>query len=251
MPTPSVSIITVTYNAEQVLPTTLEAVAALDWPALEHIVVDGQSTDRTREIIQAAEGRPVTRWISERDAGIYDAMNKGQALATGDYLWFMNAGDTPTGPDTLRTAFAHTPHADLVYGDALIVDAERRVLGRRSHKTLPNHLTINDFRWGMVVCHQSMIVRRELSPGYAAHLRYVADIDWAIRLLKQNPTVHCCPEPLCRYLVGGFSTRHQRASFAERYHVLRSHYGTWPNVLTHLGILGSYASKRLFGQPTQ
>jgi glycosyltransferase involved in cell wall biosynthesis len=251
MPTPRVSIITVTYNAEQVLPATLEAVAALDWPALEHIVVDGQSTDRTLEIIRAAEGRPVTRWISERDAGIYDAMNKGQALATGDYLWFLNAGDTPTNPQTLRTAFAHTPQADLIYGDALIVDAQRRVLGHRSHKTLPKRLTIKDFRWGMVVCHQSMIVRRALSPAYSPALRYVADIDWAIRLLKQNPTVHRCPEPLCHYLAGGFSARHQRASFLERYQVLRNHYGTLPNLLTHFGILGSYAGKRLLGQPTR
>jgi glycosyltransferase involved in cell wall biosynthesis len=250
MHTPSVSIITVTYNAEQVLPTTLEAVAALDWPSVEHIVVDGQSTDRTLELIHAAEHRPITRWISEPDNGIYDAMNKGQALATGDYLWFMNAGDTPADPHTLRTAFARNPRADLIYGDALIVDAQRRVLGRRSHKPLPKNLTLQDFQWGMVVCHQSMIVRRELSPAYAPNLRYVADIDWAIRVLKQKPTVQYCPEPLCRYLVGGFSTRHQRASFLERYEVLRSHYGTLPNILTHIGILGSYALKRLRGRPT-
>src|SRR5690554_7988121 len=89
---PKVTIITVTYNAEATLERTLQSVAALDYAPLEYLLIDGGSSDGTLALLQAYEA-VIDHWVSEPDEGLYDAMNKGMALASGDYLWFLNAGD--------------------------------------------------------------------------------------------------------------------------------------------------------------
>lgn len=95
------SIITVTYNAEQTLERTLRSVAMQTYPHIEHILIDGESKDRTMEIAQA-HGKHLSKTVSEPDRGLYDAMNKGLRLATGDYVCFLNAGDKLHAPDTLE-----------------------------------------------------------------------------------------------------------------------------------------------------
>lgn len=95
------SIITVTYNAEQTLERTLRSVAMQTYPHIEHILIDGASKDRTMEIAQT-HGKHLSKTISEPDKGLYDAMNKGLRLATGDYVCFLNAGDKLHAPDTLE-----------------------------------------------------------------------------------------------------------------------------------------------------
>lgn len=95
------SIITVTYNAEQTLERTLRSVAMQTYPHIEHILIDGESKDRTMEIAQT-HGKHLSKIVSEPDRGLYDAMNKGLRLATGDYVCFLNAGDKLHAPDTLE-----------------------------------------------------------------------------------------------------------------------------------------------------
>lgn len=90
-----ISIITVTYNAEKVLAKTLDSIRKQEYNNIESIIVDGASNDRTVDIIKEYSD-VVTNWISESDKGLYDAMNKGLDMATGDYVWFLNAGDTIT-----------------------------------------------------------------------------------------------------------------------------------------------------------
>ena len=92
-PTPKFSVITVTYNAEAVLEDTIQSVISQTYRHVEYIIVDGASKDKTVEIIKQYESG-IASWISEPDKGLYDAMNKGLKLATGDYVWFLNAGDT-------------------------------------------------------------------------------------------------------------------------------------------------------------
>ncbi len=111
-----VSVITIVWNCVNELQATIDSVVAQDYEHIEYIVVDGASTDGTLELIRANEVH-ITTWISEPDKGIYDAMNKGVELATGDYINFMNAGDTFYAPDVISAMFTPTSSADILYGN--------------------------------------------------------------------------------------------------------------------------------------
>ena len=112
-----ITVVTVAFNAREALETTIRSVAGQDYPNLEYIVIDGGSADGSLEVIER-HAADITRWVSEPDRGIYDAMNKGVAMATGDYCIFMNAGDTFVAPDTVNTVVAGMERGDdVVYGD--------------------------------------------------------------------------------------------------------------------------------------
>ncbi|MCB0642106.1 MAG: glycosyltransferase, partial [Phaeodactylibacter sp.] len=111
---PKISVITVVYNAVDLLEDTLLSVLNQTYDNIEYVVVDGASTDGTTEIVHRYKDR-IDRWVSEPDKGLYNAMNKGLAMATGDFVWFMNAGDHIYSPDTLEKAVQHyTPETDLL-----------------------------------------------------------------------------------------------------------------------------------------
>ena len=99
---PTFSIITITYNAVRLVEQTLLNVLSQSYPNIEYIVIDGGSTDGTVDIIRRYESG-LAYWVSEPDKGIYDAMNKGLQKATGDYVWFINAGDTLCSSDTVQS----------------------------------------------------------------------------------------------------------------------------------------------------
>lgn len=237
--TPLISLITVTFNAESVLESTVQSIAGQEFTDYEYIIVDGGSTDGTLGIIRRYEPN-ISRWVSEPDTGLYDAMNKGLQMARGQYVWFMNAGDRIYNAHTLETIFkAHTANADVYYGDALFFDNSGRDLGLRSQITphrLPSALTWRDFRHGMVVCHQSFIVKRALAPPYNLAHPYSADVDWEIRCLKNAHTIVNVQAVLSRYLTGGFSKKNQRKSLLDRYLVLQKHFGLVANLLNHVWI---------------
>ena len=120
---PLVSIITITYNAAATLERTIESIERQDYDRIEYIVIDGASTDGTLQIIQRHMSG-ISYMISERDSGLYDAMNKGMAAATGDYLWFVNAGDEIFASDTVSRMMAAEPDADVYYGDTVMTDMQ-------------------------------------------------------------------------------------------------------------------------------
>ena len=124
--TPRVSIVTPSFNQAQFLPQTLRSVREQDYPDIEHIVVDGGSTDGAVEILR---GAPKIRWVSESDRGQVHALNKGFALAAGDVLAWLNSDDTMNS-NAVSTAVAalHETGADLVYGDVEIVDEQGRLV---------------------------------------------------------------------------------------------------------------------------
>lgn len=184
---PQFSIITITFNAEQVLPPTLESVKRQSFTNFEHLVVDGASTDGTVEIAERSGIKGISV-VSEPDRGLYDAMNKGIRRANGEYLIFLNAGDAFHAPSSLQEiadAIEQGAHPDIVYGQTQIVDADRNYVAMR-HLTAPEHLTFDSFKHGMLVCHQAFVVRRALAEPYDLRYRFSADYEWCLRCLKKR-----------------------------------------------------------------
>ena len=161
----SFSVITCTYNAATELPRTLKSVAEQTYPHVEHLLIDGLSTDNTRALIDqyvvdmAEISTPhAIRVKAEADVGLYDAMNKGIDMATGTYLVFINAGDVFPSPQTLEVVANTVGDTEtlpaVLYGDTDIVDADGRFL--RHRRPVPRRgLSWRSFSRGMLVCHQA------------------------------------------------------------------------------------------------
>lgn len=232
---PRFSIITITYNASQWLERTILSVLSQSYSNIEYILIDGASTDGTVDIIRQYEAG-VTFWSSEPDKGLYDAMNKGLQQATGDYVWFMNAGDTLYTADTVQRIVTSLKKKvslpDIIYGETAIVDADSKFLGMRRLKA-PVKLSWKSFRMGMLVCHQSFISKREIAPLYNTEYRLTADYDWCIQCLKRADKVHNTHLTLSSFLEEGVSSVNRKASLQERYAIMCSYYGKIPTMLLH------------------
>ncbi len=247
MKTPLFSIITITFNAESTLEPTLRSVVAQQENDYEYLIVDGASKDGT--VALARQYDCVTRIISEPDRGLYDAMNKGINAATGEYLVFLNAGDSLYAPDTLKKLhdFIGENRPDILYGETAIVDSDRRFIAMRRLKT-PEKLSWKSFRMGMLVCHQAFIVRRELAPLYDLSYRFSADFDWCIRCMKKARTIANTHLTLINYLNEGVTTRNHKASLKERYRIMVKYYGFISVSLLHLWFAARYYTTRLLGK---
>jgi len=231
----TLSIITVTYNASQWLERTILSVLSQSYPYIEYIIIDGGSTDGTVDIIKQYESG-LTYWVSEPDKGLYDAMNKGLMKATGDYVLFINAGDTLYTTDTIQQVFNSIQNKnglpDIIYGETMIVDGKGKPLGMRRLKA-PDKLTWKSFRMGMLVCHQSFIAKRELAPLYDTQYRLIADYDWCIKCLKQSNTIHNTHLVLSNFLEEGVSSQNRKESLKERHQVMNKYYGKLSTALLH------------------
>lgn len=241
-----ISIITITYNAGQFLERTIRSIAGQENATLgvdyEYLVIDGASTDNTLALIQQHKSN-VSHWLSAPDRGLYDAMNKGLQLASGDYVWFMNAGDELHDAHVLARLLGQvrssSPPADVYYSDALFVREDGSPVGLRSQVTphvLPGTLHWPDMALGMKVSHQAFVVRRAIAPMYPIN-NLSADLDWEIRCLKAAQRTQHLPFILCRYLVGGLSKQKHRQSLIDRFQVLTWHFGFWPTVWNHIRIV--------------
>lgn len=244
-PTPKFSVITVTYNAEEVLEDTILSVIAQTYHHVEYIIVDGASTDSTPTIINRYRGR-IHKIISEPDKGLYDAMNKGISLATGDYLCFLNAGDSFHEDDTLQQ-MVHSINGselpDVLYGETAIVDKNGHFL-RMRRLSAPEVLTWKSFKQGMLVCHQAFFARHTLVEPYDLQYRFSADFDWCIRIMKKAQTLHNTHLTLIDYLEEGMTTRNHKASLRERFRIMVRHYGWISTVAHHVWFIFRSAIKR-------
>ncbi|SMO60641.1 glycosyltransferase family 2 protein [Solitalea koreensis] len=240
---PVLSVITIVYNGADLIARTMKSVLSQTYSNIEYIIVDGASTDNTLDLIKKQEAQ-IALWVSEKDKGIYDAMNKGLELATGDYILYMNAGDQFFANDTVEKIFAKDPKADIYYGDTLIVDDEGNSLGPRRLRP-PQQLNWKSFRYGMLVCHQSFVVRRSLAPAYDLHYKIAADIDWCINCLKDAKTIINTEIFIARYLSGGASWQNQKQALKERFDLMQKHYGTVSVITSHVVIAARYIKFRL------
>ena len=235
-PHPKFSIITVTYNAEKVLEDTIQSVISQTYRNVEYIIVDGASKDHTLEIVNKYHNR-INKVISEPDKGLYDAMNKGIQLATGDYLCFLNAGDKFHDSETLQK-IVHTLKGqelpDVIYGETAIVDEEGHFLHMR-RLSAPAHLNWKSFKQGMLVCHQAFFANRELAINhlYDLQYRFSADFDWCIRIMKKAKCLHNTRLTLIDYLNEGMTTKNHKASLKERFCIMAKHYGLISTILHH------------------
>ena len=232
--TPKFSIITVTYNAESVLEDTIQSVISQTYHHVEYIIIDGASKDSTLSIINRYKDR-ITKVVSEPDKGLYDAMNKGMKQATGDYLCFLNAGDSFHADDTLQQ-IAHTitesELPDILYGETALVNNERHFLRMRRLST-PEVLTWKSFKQGMLVCHQAFFAKTSLAEPYDLRYRFSADFDWCIRVMKKARTLHNTHLTIIDYLEEGMTTQNRKASLKERFRIMARHYGMISTVAHH------------------
>lgn len=216
---PLFSIITVCRNAERSIGMTVESVLhqSAFGGTVEHLVIDGLSTDGTLRVLAQY---PHLKVVSERDTGIYDAMNKGVSLAQGDFIALLNADDWYE-PDTLAAvsdAFRDAPAAGIVHGDVrrwtgtTPVDVVKPSLGNGFHRTLV-----------MPINHPSCFVRRDVFGRFGTFdLAYplFADYDWAWRVVNAGVVFHYLPRVLTNFRFGGVST--MRFAIRERYRVFRA-----------------------------
>ncbi|MDR2813547.1 MAG: glycosyltransferase [Prevotellaceae bacterium] len=244
------SIITVTYNAEKVLERTILSVLNQTYSQVEYIIVDGNSSDKTKAIIEQY-AFAISRRISEPDSGLYDAMNKGLRMATGDYVWFLNAGDTLHSKTTIEEVVRSIPLAtnfpDIIYGETSLTNMDEKFIAARRLKA-PKSLTWRSFSKGMMVCHQSFIVRRSIAPAYSLRYSLVADFDWCIRCLRQAKYVHNTHLILSNFLVGGLSSQKRKASLKERFRIMSHYYGALPTAIRHVWFALRFYTAKLFGR---
>lgn len=269
---PVISVITVVYNGLSLIEKTIRSIVSQTYPNIEYIVIDGGSTDGTVEILKLYEDR-ISYWISEPDRGIYDAMNKGLAAATSDYVWFMNAGDLIYSDDTTEKIFGsvrgdgsvgvdglvgvdgsgisltQASRAAIYYGDTMIVDPEYREVGLRRLRP-PENLTWKSFSRGMLVCHQAIIVSRTIAGEFDPRYRHSADFDWVVRALMKAevmvpPRLQSGGKAevivnthliLCAFLDGGHSKQNIGISLRERFDSMVRHYGWVPTMIRHVPI---------------
>ena len=236
-----ISIVTITYNAARSLQRTLDSVRSQRYPHIEHLIIDGASKDDTVKIAEEYKKKSPheVRIQSEADKGLYDAMNKGLQKATGDYIVFLNAGDSLYAEDTIQTiAEKAESRPAVIYGDTATTDAEGRFLHLRRHRP-PKTLTWRSFKKGMLVCHQAFYVRLDIARQFPYNLKYrhSADVDWCIRIMKEAerlglPLVNA-HVIVANFEEGGDTTQHHRASLMERFNVMAEHYGLVQTFLLH------------------
>lgn len=231
---PTVSIITVVFNGEHTLQRTINSIAAQTYKNIEYLIIDGASTDGTSKII-AANQLHISKVVSEPDDGLYDAMNKGLQLATGDYVWFINSGDEIAHPDVLSHIFENNPSADIYYGNTLIVDDNGAEIGWR-RLSPPEQLTWKSFKKGMVVSHQSIIVHKKVCRLYQLKYRFSADFDWVLYALKNSKIVINTHQTLSRFLDGGLTKKNIVPGLKERFRIMVEYFGLVSTLFHHIPI---------------
>ena len=211
-----ISIITITYNSAATLQHALDSVLSQTYPDIEHVLVDGASRDGTRELIEKyAREHANVRWVSEKDGGIYNAINKGIRMATGDIIGFLHSDDQLYSADSIEQvaeAF-ESSHVDVVYGDLQYCKGGRVVRRWKSNAFSPRSL-----KFGWMPPHPTVYVRREVYQQvgeYDEWFSIAADYDMMLRIFKTGYKTHYIPSVLVSMETGGASNRSTRARLSK------------------------------------
>lgn len=208
-----ISIITVAYNAVSTIAGTIDSVLSQKEIDIEHVIVDGNSKDGTKEIVQKyADIDPRIKWISEPDSGLYDAMNKGIKMASGDIVGIINADDFFTNSLVLKgvkEAFLQEHQLDAVYGDVQFVSEgdSRKIVRKYSSSIFRPTL----FRWGFMPAHPTFYCKRELFEQfgyYSTDFKIAADYELLMRFIHTHKIcTKYIPSTFVTMRMGGKSTK--------------------------------------------
>lgn len=206
---PLISVITIVYNGRNILENTIKSVLSQSYSNIEYVIIDGGSTDGTLEVINKFQGS-LDYWISEKDAGIYDAMNKGIDCATGEWVIYMNAGDSFYNDGIVQKVVSEisiNTHIDILYGDVMLDFGCNLKAFKKSDHTklvkLDSHNTI---------CHQAAFVRLNvLKKLKFNNLKYSMDLDFWTRCFQCKLEFKHVNLVVCNYEVGGVSSNPRTA----------------------------------------
>lgn len=221
-----VTVITVCFNSVKTLGRALQSVVNQDyWPNIEHIVIDGASTDGTLSLIEKYKFG-LAKYISEPDQGIYDAMNKGLSLASGDVICFLNADDFYASSDVLSSVAAtmKDQHLDVLIGDVAFFregHVEHFVRRYRSDRFRPERLA-----WGWMPAHPALFMRRSVYEriGYfKTDYKIAGDYEYVVRAFCKNHLIYKhIPKILVLMQMGGVSTKGLHATIRLNKEILRA-----------------------------
>ena len=223
-----ISIITITYNSASSLQRALDSVQSQNYKDIEHVIIDGASMDGTRKLIEAyAKQHKNVKWVSEKDNGIYDAINKGIRLATGDVIGFLHSDDMFYSVDSIGQIVAafEQNQADVVYGDLQYMRGNKVVRRWKSNAFNPRAL-----KYGWMPPHPTVYVRREVYQQvgeYDSWFRISADYDMILRIFTAGYNTHYIPEVLVCMETGGASNKNTKARLSktmEDYIVLKKNH---------------------------
>jgi glycosyltransferase involved in cell wall biosynthesis len=205
-----ISIITASYNNASTIQQSIDSLSSQTFKDIEYIIIDGSSTDGTQQILHSNSSQ-ITKFISESDSGIYDALNKGLALATGDIIGFLHADDSYASPHILEkvaAAFTENPSIWAVYGDLQFVSQNDTTKVIRSWKSRSFNPSLISKGW--MPAHPTLFLRKEVYEKYGrfnTSYRIAADYDLILRIFSQPSfSALYLPETFIKMRMGGAST---------------------------------------------
>ena len=243
MESPKISIITIVYNKVGEIEHTLKSIIHQTYKNIEYIVIDGNSNDGTKKIIEKHLSG-IHTYISEKDKGIYDAMNKGLRKASGDYILFINGGDKlhdiNTLQDIFNTSIKSTELPDIIYGECLLIKTDGTPIFTRSkykHQKFPETLNHFSFKHGTNISHQSFIVKRIIAPRFDLKYKWSSDVDWMLNCIKASQSSIAYNNIISDFVIGGATDKFKIQSLTERFKIMSKHYGFFKTILFHIEIL--------------
>jgi len=237
-----ISIITVTYNAENFIEKTINSIINQSYKNIELIIIDGESKDDTLKIIKNYS-QHINILVSEKDSGIYDAMNKGINLATGDFITFLNAGDDYINNNVLFNLFENLDKdTNIVYADHISI-----LNGKEKYRKAKKFNKNNLFKFlTTTVCHQAIFVKKEIAPKYNLKYKLKGELNWYFDILENTNIKFLHRKmPIVYYLRGGVGETKYILNLKEILKVLYSHGGI-VGVLKAYKFLIKYFIKILF-----
>lgn len=213
---PLISIITVVFNGVQYLEETIQSVINQTYGNVEYIIIDGGSSDETLDIIKKYDDK-IDYWVSERDEGIYDAMNKGTKMASGKWINFMNAGDRFYNLTVIDQIIKYLK-GEMVYGNHMLYDIVKNT------KQYIDVSKINDTR-NIPYCHQSLFIKKStlLKYPFNRSFKLAADYNQYLEAKYNNAVITHVPLIICTYLFGGVSSTSHKALFLEYYQITKKY----------------------------
>jgi glycosyltransferase involved in cell wall biosynthesis len=240
---PRITVVTVTFNAENVITDTLRSVINQTYPAIEYIVIDGASSDGTCDIIRAHLD-DLSFFLSQPDAGPYDAMNKAIDMANGEWIIFINAGDYFVDDDVVARVFARpvSDQYDFIYGDYIWK-------GHRHEKLIASSPL--EMMWkGICFSHQSLFARTGLMKAKKFDLRYkiVSDYHFYFSCFMEGSQFLMMDFPISVFRAGGLSDVNFLERTLERWKVVKLYNNSMKIHMYYLGLVGKYLKNRILSR---